>query len=51
MAGTGICADTCTYEVHLVFHPVAPYGYLLSTMYLFMADIANPNSLADLDWS
>ena len=34
MAGTGICvlclADTCTSEVHPVFNPVAPYGYLLS---------------------
>ena len=42
MAGPGICvlclADTCTSEVHPVFNPVAPYGYLLSDMYLFMAD-------------
>ena len=34
MAGPGICvlclADTCTSEVHPVFNPVAPYGYLLS---------------------
>ena len=41
MAGPGICvlcsADTCTSEVHPVFNPVAPYGYLLSDMYLFMA--------------
>ena len=48
MAGPGICvlclADTCTSEVHPVFNPVAPYGYLLSDMYLFMADITNPNS-------
>ena len=48
MAGPGICvlclADTCTSEVHLVFNPVAPYGYLLSDMYLFMADITNPDS-------
>ena len=40
MAGPGICVlclvDTCTSEV---FNPVAPYGYLLSDMYLFMADI------------
>ena len=40
MAGPGICvlclADTCTSEVHPVFNPVAPYGYLLSDMYLFM---------------
>ena len=46
MAGPGICvlclADTCTSEVHPVFNPVAPYGYLLSDMYLFMADITNP---------
>ena len=45
MAGPGICvlclADTCTSEVHTVFNPVAPYGYLLSDMYLFMADITN----------
>ena len=44
----GICvlclADTCTSEVHPVFNPVAPYGYLLSDMYLFMADITNPDS-------
>ena len=46
MAGPGICvlclADTCTSEVHPVFNPVAPYGYLVSDMYLFMADITNP---------
>ena len=36
-------ADTCTSEVHPVFNPVAPYGYLLSDMYLFMADITNPD--------
>ena len=34
MAGPGICvlclADTCTSEVHPVFNPVAPYGYLFS---------------------
>ena len=52
MAGPGICvlclADTCTSA-----HPVAPYGYLLFDMYLFMADITNPDvlELADLDWS
>ena len=28
-----------------MFNPVAPYGYLLSTLYLFMADIANPDLL------
>ena len=26
-----------------VLHPVAPYRYLLHTVYLFMADIANPD--------
>ena len=49
MAGPGICvlclADTCTSEVHPVFNPVAPYRYLLSDMYLFMADITNPDFL------
>ena len=49
MAGPGICvlclADTCTSEVHPVFNPVAPYGYILSDMYLFMADITNPDFL------
>ena len=48
MAGPDICvlclADTCTSEVHPMFNPVAPYGYLLSDMYLFMADITNPGS-------
>ena len=48
MAGPGICvlclADTCTSEVHPVFNPVAPYGYLLSDMYLFIADITNSDS-------
>ena len=52
MAGPGICvlclADTCTSEVHPVFNPVAPYGYLLSDMYLFMADITNPCQKADI---
>ena len=49
MAGPGICvlclADTCTTEVHPVFNTVAPYGYLFSDMYLFMADITNPDFL------
>ena len=27
-----------------MFNPVAPYGYLLSDMYLFVADITNPDS-------
>ena len=31
-------------EVHPVFNPVAPYGYLLPNMYLFIADITNPDS-------
>ena len=47
MAAPGICvlclADTCTSGVHPVFNPVAPYGYLFSGMYLFMADITNPD--------
>ena len=47
MADPGICvlflADTCASEVHPVLNPVAPYGYLLPTMYLFIADIANPD--------
>ena len=46
MTGPGICvlclADTCTSEGQPVFYPVAPDGYLLSDMYLFMADITNP---------
>ena len=49
MAGPGICVfclvDTCTSEVHPVFNPVAPFGYLLSDMYLFMADVTNPDFL------
>ena len=40
MAGPGICvlflADSCASEVHPVFNPVAPYGYLLPNMYLFI---------------
>ena len=50
MAGSGICvlclADICTSEVHIVFNPVAPYGYLLCIfvyMYLFLAYITNPD--------
>ena len=43
----GICvlrlADTCASEVHPVFNPVTPYVYLLPNMYLFIADIANPD--------
>ena len=30
-----------------MFNPVAPYGYLLSNMYLFMADITHPDSYVD----
>ena len=48
MAGPGICvlclADTCASEVHPVFNLVAPYGYLLPNMYLFIPDIVNPDS-------
>ena len=48
MAGPGICvlclADTCASEVHSVFNPVAPYGYLLPNMYLFIVGIATPDS-------
>ena len=48
MAGPGICvlclADTCASEVHLVFNHVAPYGYLLPNMNLFIADITNADS-------
>ena len=29
--------------MHSVFNTVAPYRYLLPIMYLFMADIANPD--------
>ena len=49
MAGPGIyvlcLVDTCTSAVPPMFNPVAPYGYLLSDMYLFMADITNPDLL------
>ena len=38
MAGPSICvlclADTYAAEVHPVFNPVAPYGYLLPNMYV-----------------
>ena len=54
MAGPGICvlclADTCTSEVHPVFNPVAPYGYLLSDMYLFIAPIAQSVSALDFNF-
>ena len=39
-----VLGGPCTSEVHPVFNPVAPYGYLLSDMYLFMAVITNPDS-------
>ena len=43
ISGPRICvlclADTCASEVHPVFNPVTPYGYLLPNMYLFMAFI------------
>ena len=31
-------------KVHPVFNTVAPYGYLLPNMYLFIAGIRNPDS-------
>ena len=37
-------ADTCPSEVYPVFNPAAPYVYLLPNMYLFIADITNPDS-------
>ena len=48
MAGQGICvlclAVTCASEVHPVFNPVHLMdGYLLPNMYLFIADITNPD--------
>ena len=39
-----VLADTCASEVHPVFNPVAPYGYLLPNMFLFIADITHPDS-------
>ena len=48
MEGPGICVvclvDTSASEVPLLFNPVAPYGYLLPNMYLFISDITNPDS-------
>ena len=48
MAGPCICvlflADTYASEVHPVFIRLAPYGYLLPNMHLFMAYIVNPDS-------
>ena len=44
MAGPGICVlcltDTCTSEVHPVFNPVAPYGYLLSDICICLWQIS-----------
>ena len=52
MAGPGICvlclADTCASEVHPLFNHVAHYGYLFPNTYLFIADIANPDSLFEV---
>ena len=48
MGGPGICVlfltDTCASEVHPVFNPVAPYGYLLPNKDLFIVYITNPDS-------
>ena len=48
MAGPGICvlylADTCASEVHPVFSPIASHEYLIPNMYLYIADITNPDS-------
>ena len=40
-----VLAVICTSEVYPVFSPVAHYGYLLFDMYLFMADVTNPDFL------
>ena len=40
-----VVAVTVMHVLLFVFNPVAPYGYLLSDMYLFMADITNPDFL------
>ena len=39
-----VLGDTCASEMHPVFIPAAPNGYLLPNMYLFIADITNPDS-------
>ena len=44
MAGLDICVLFLASEVHPVLNPVAPYGYLLPNMYLFIVDIANTDS-------
>ena len=57
MAGPGICvlclADTCISEVHPVFNPVAPYGYLLSVFVYgrYHKSRLSCLELSDLDWS
>ena len=38
-----VLGGTCASEVHPVFNPVAPYKYLRPNMYLFIADITNPD--------
>ena len=38
------CAWHILYICGAVFNPVAPYGYLLPNMYMFIADITNPGS-------
>ena len=42
MSGHLMCTH-CSILLHPVFNHVAPYRYLLPTMCLFMADIANPD--------
>ena len=48
MTDPGICvlflADTCASELYPVFNPGAAYRYLIPKIYLFIADIANPDS-------
>ena len=36
--------DVCYCDMFSVFNPVASYGYLLPSMYLFIVDITNPDS-------
>ena len=47
LAGPGICvlclADTCASELPTI-QSCSPYGYLLPNMYLFIADIIDPDS-------
>ena len=43
----GTVVKLCTlgvFEVHPVFNPVAPHGYLLPNMYSFITDNTNPDS-------